>query len=178
MFLTPDIILRHLPLTAGMSVGEFGVSGAGTFAQALSERVGTDGRVFLFDVQKSVLTAAVGQTKQRGRINVQAIWTDLEVPNGTQGLKPHSLDGSIAVQLFSHCKHPREALQEIRRLLKPGAHLAVVDWEKGSHHPLAPQPAFRLTADYLAQQASTVGFAVDHHFSPDEDHWGVLLTAR
>jgi ubiquinone/menaquinone biosynthesis C-methylase UbiE len=175
-FLLPNVILRYVPIAEGMNVGECGVSGSGAMMAALSEAVGPEGSVLAFDVNKNVLSALASEARLQGVTNVLPVWTDLEVVGGTIAVRDHQLDLAIAVHLFHESVHHRELLAELRRMLKRGAHLAIVDWTKESTHPLAPKVATRLAAGYCTQLATENGYTVASSFAPDEDHWGVLLT--
>ena len=174
-FLDPAAVLRFFPVAPGMVVGDFGCGGTAAFSRPLARVVGDDGRVVMFDVQKSVVGAAMSAMRIAGFQNVRGVWTDLEVYHGAKDIADASLDGGIMVNLLHESNHHLELLTEVSRMLKPGAELVIVDWEKGTNHPLAPLTNLRLTPAYTVNVAQQAGLAPVESFSPDQDHWGIRL---
>jgi len=175
-FLVAEELLKDFPLAEGMNVGECGVSGSGAMMLAMSTAVGPDGKVFAFDVNKHVLSALASQARLQGRRNIIPTWTNLEIVGGTSSVADHQLDAAVAVHLFHESTHHIELLTELRRMVKRSAPVLIVDWTKESTHPLAPPSPQRLSAGYLSQLASDHGFRIEKNFTPDGDHWGMILT--
>ena len=175
-FLLPQQVLSYFPIAEGMRVGECGVSGSGAMMTTLSEVVGPDGTVFAFDVNKNVLSAISSEARLHALTNIVPVWTDLEVVGGTTTVRDHQLDAALALHLFHESTHHAEIFSELRRMLKRGATLLVIDWTKESTHPLAPKVSLRLAAGYCTQLAEQHGYHVTKEISPDNDHWGLLLT--
>src|SRR5262245_3125674 len=123
---TSSILLEAAPLVAklgiqpGQRVGDFGAGGSGHVATELSPAVGDQGQVWLFDVQKTALFAAVTALQARGLANIQTVWTDLETYQGASGVPDETLDAGLLMNVLHHSKQPKAILTEVGRMLKPG----------------------------------------------------------
>lgn len=168
-------LVQKLGVTAGQTIGDFGAGGSGHIAVELGRAVGAEGRVLLFDVQKSALSAAMSSLQTHGVNNVQTVWTDLEVYRGASGIGDATLEAGILVNVLHQSKQPKAILAEVARMVKPGARLLVVDWLTEAATPLAPPPAMRLGAEHVGQIAQAVGFAQLEIFSAGPYYWGLVL---
>lgn len=173
--LNPQELLRHLRITPGMHVGDFGVGGAAFFAVPLGQMVGEQGEVLMFDVVKSALSAALSETQRRGLKNCRAVWVNLEIFEGAHGIGQQSLEAGVLTNVLHQTKKQADVLTEIHRMLKAGASLLVVDWSPGVKISFAPPPADRVSGERIAEIARGIGFAPAEKFSAGEYHWGLVL---
>lgn len=168
-------LVARLGLKSGQVVGDFGAGGSGHVAAELSQAVGGNGTVLLFDVQKNALSAAISNLQMRGVRNVQSVWTDLEVYQAASGIQDASIDAGVMVNVLHQSKHPKAILAEVGRMLKVGARLVVVDWLTDQSSPLAPPLAMRLGLEHVAQVAQSIGYAKLEEFSAGPYHWGLVI---
>jgi SAM-dependent methyltransferase len=127
-------LLRDAGLRSGMAVADIGC-GVGTVTSALSELVGSRGRVVGFDLSAAQLDEA-RQRLAGGGANcrfVEASATDIRWPS-------ESFDLVYCRFLLMHLTDPAAALREMRRVLKPGGVLVCEDGDltsAGSEPPSA-----------------------------------------
>jgi len=167
--------LRRLELQTGTTVADFGAGSSALWAATMSDAVGADGSVLMFDVRSSALKAALKVASIRGRTNCKAVWTNLEVYQGASGVADNSLDAGILVNVLNGSKHPKDMLAEIHRMLKSGAKLMIIDWEPTTENRLAPPVNHRVASPFVETLAKSLGFAPMSKFSPNASTWGLIL---
>ncbi len=118
-------ILR-MGLKEGMKVADLG-TGSGHYAISAGHIVGPTGRVYAVDIQEDILTRLTAEAKVRGLTNIETIWADFEHLEGTT-LRPRVLDAVVLSNTLFQLEKKEGALAEIKRILKPGGKLLVVDW--------------------------------------------------
>jgi len=136
-FLEPRSILNQLGLSHGMHVADFG-SGSGFYTLEAARMVGSDGRVYAIDVQKSMLSHTSEEARREGLHNIEFVWGDIEKEGGSKVL-PNSMDVVILANTLFQIENKNVLAQEVKRVLKPGGRLLVVDWTD-SFAGLGPHP--------------------------------------
>lgn len=174
-FLNAGENVRHAGISPGMVIGDFGVGGAAYFSLALSQLVGADGGVIMFDILKPALSGALSLAKMQGAQNCRAVWANLEIYGGAKGIGDASLDGGVAVNLLHQSAKYKDILIEIHRMLKSGAKLLIIDWNPEAETPISPPKDRRLPAERVEQVGQTLGFAALEKFSAGPYHWGLVL---
>jgi ubiquinone/menaquinone biosynthesis C-methylase UbiE len=117
----PDELLGQLGVFRGMSVADLGC-GTGLFTVEMARRVGETGMVQAVDIQAQMIAhaqqrlAAAGLSKQ-ARFHHSGIHT-LPLPD-------NSVDVALMVAVLGELPARVLALDEVRRVLKPGARLAI-----------------------------------------------------
>jgi len=102
--------------------------GLGSITVGLAEVV-SPGDVVGIDVERQVLDMAQRSSAERGLGNISFAVADvyhLPFPDA-------SFDAAVAHTLLVHLREPRRALEEIRRVLKPGGVAGVSDPDFGTH---------------------------------------------
>ena len=117
----PDLLLGRLGILAGMNVADLGC-GTGLFTVGLAERVGDAGQVHAIDLQGQMLHKArqrvdAARMGPRVRFHQSGIHT-LPISEGT-------VDVALMVAVLGELPARTLALDEVRRVLKPGARLAI-----------------------------------------------------
>lgn len=140
-----DLILETLAIAPGQTVVDAGC-GTGYMAKLFADRVGPSGKVIALDPNSHFVRILAQET--RGTV-IQAMEGDITRPTG---LPSRSVD-RIYLATVMHIFSPRQVqgfVQEVRRLLKPGGILAVVNLEK-KETPFGPPVARRYApADVVA----------------------------
>lgn len=137
-------ILHRLGLHSNATVLDLGC-GPGHLTRELLE-LAPDGQVIGVDVDAHLLAQASDRYGRDGVRFVQA-WAH-EIP-----LADRSVDLVYSRFLFQHLSEPARVLRELRRLLRPGGQIVLVDTDDGGllMHPEPPGLGALLAASYAAQ---------------------------
>lgn len=109
----------------GMTVADIG-AGTGLFTRLFSEKVGDYGKVIAVDISPEFVDNILRISKEREQYNVEG------VVNSSTGvsLQPHSIDLAFICDTYHHFESPLAMMQSVRRSLKPGASVVVIDYRK------------------------------------------------
>jgi predicted methyltransferase len=121
----PDQALQLIGIHAGMVVADVG-AGTGYMTTRLAELVGPTGRVYANDLQPQMLRIVQDKTRAAGLSNVEIVQgteTDTRLPE-------NAIDLVLLVDVYHEMWHPQEMLRSIRRSLKPGGELVLVEYRK------------------------------------------------
>lgn len=173
--MTPYEVVEKLPLSAGMTVVDFG-SGTGVITALLAERVGEGGKVYAVEVQKDLLPEAKKQAEGKGLTNVELIWGDIEVRGGTK-LADKLADAVILVNVLFQTSSPYSVLLEAKRILKDGGAVAIIDWSD-SFGGLGPTPSQVLTPEKLRAVAKEAGLIEVNDFAAGDHHYGLIFRSN
>ncbi|MEM7377919.1 MAG: methyltransferase domain-containing protein [Pseudomonadota bacterium] len=128
-YLTPEIkhqrerMLAQLALTEGDRVLDAGC-GVGLLTETLCERVGVSGRVAACDQSAAMVEATASRCAGRANLDKhEASVCDLPFEDG-------SFDAVALAQVLLYVERPVDALCEVRRVLRPGGVVSIVetDW--------------------------------------------------
>jgi len=170
MFSDPSANLAKLGLTDGMKVGDIG-AGSGFYSIEAARRVGHSGRVFAIDIQKDLLERMRNAALAQHLNNIEVVWANAEKIGGTK-LREASLDRVVCSNILFQLEKPEDFALEMKRVLKPGGKILVVDWSDVS--ALGPKNLFSQT------KAETMfaknGFTLEQSFNAGDHHYGLVLT--
>lgn len=172
MFSNPGQILDAFGISPGMVVGDFG-TGDGAYARELARRVGRDGIVYAFDVQKQMIDKLVAYVEHERTTTIRPIWCDLELPHGTT-LGDRSLDVAVIANIFFQIEHKEAFLAEVARTLRPNARVLVVDWSESYGH-MGPHPDHVVSHDDMKGFARGAGLVFDKTIDAGEHHYGLVF---
>jgi ubiquinone/menaquinone biosynthesis C-methylase UbiE len=128
MYTTPDVQEQRRAVVAALALGEgdrvvdVGV-GPGFLAAEMAEVVGRSGLVCGVDVSASMLALAAGRATPPGSAPIElheAAATAIPHPDG-------SFDAAVSTQVFEYLPDVPAALVELRRLLRPGGRVVLLD---------------------------------------------------
>ncbi len=171
MFSDPQKNLTELGVSDGMRVVDLG-AGSGFYAIESAKKVGPRGMVYAVDVQQDLLSKIKNSAGLMGLHNVEVIWGNIEKIGGTK-LRESIADRVILSNtLFQVEPADRDNLAlEVKRLLKSGGKLLVVDWSEGT--PLSPKT---LVPKILAEGVfEKVGLKLEKEFDAGDHHYGIIF---
>lgn len=169
MFSDPSSNLAKLGLTEGMKVADIG-AGSGFYTLIAAKQVGSTGRVYAVDVQKDLLERIRSTGSTQGFHNIEVVWGNAEKIGGSK-IRESLIDRAIASNVLFQIEKPDEFVLEIKRILKPGGKVLVVDWSEVSM--LGPKTVVSsLKAQAMFEKA---GFKLDQSFNAGDHHYGFVF---
>lgn len=121
-------VLGSLGIARGETIADVGC-GSGFFVFEFSEAAGPQGRVFAADIDVSVLRAVREQRERRKAFNIEVVLSgesDANLPDrcGLVFLK----------NVFHHIEEQGLYFLRMKKYLKPGGRLAIIDWKPDGEH--------------------------------------------
>jgi predicted methyltransferase len=151
----PDRALALIGVERGAIVADVG-AGTGYMTTRLARLVGPDGTVYATDIQPDLLRVISDKTKTEHLSNVhitQGTETDVNLPEA-------AVDLALLVDVYHEFRRPQEMLRSIRRTLKIGGRLVVVEYRK--EDPAIPiADTHRMSVADLRTEIEAEGFAYD-----------------
>ncbi len=111
----------------GMVVGEAG-AGDGYFTFPLLDRVGSKGVVYANDIDRRALDRLRARAEREGRSNVHTVFGRIDDP----AFPRKDLDMVVVVPALHDFRQPVEWMVNLKKYLRPGATLAVIDVDSKS----------------------------------------------
>lgn len=171
-FMNPQAVISHFHLHPGDTVADFG-AGSGHYLKALSLAVGTSGHVYACEIQKGLVEKLTKRISDERLSNTHALWCDLEKLGGTK-LKDELLDGGILMNTLFIIEDKETALAEIRRVIRKGGNLFIVDWTD-SFRGMGPHPSQVVTDEMAKSLLTQNGFAFERDFPAGDHHYGLVF---
>ncbi len=172
-FSAPRENVLQLGLREGMKVADLG-SGAGHYAHAAAAVVEPSGKVYAVEVREDMLRHIKESIHHRHRHAIEPVWGDAEKIGGTL-LRDESMDAVIIANLLFQIERPEGLLAEVKRILKPGGKLLVVDWA-GSYGGIGPTPD-HVVSEHTAEGAFiSGGLHKVKSFRAGPHHYGIVFT--
>jgi ubiquinone/menaquinone biosynthesis C-methylase UbiE len=139
-------VMRIAGIKAGMAVADIG-TGGGYYVLRVAPVVGSQGRVFAQDISASALDRLRQRTRAAGLTNVRFV-------QGSQAnarLPAASTDVALMIHMYHEIEQPYLLLDRLRRSLKPGGRVVVVDLDRPSEDHGMPKAL-------LACEVKAVGY--------------------
>ncbi|NBB99741.1 MAG: methyltransferase domain-containing protein, partial [Bacteroidetes bacterium] len=124
----------------------------GYFTLRIAERV-PEGQVFAVDVQEPLLKQLQARANAAGLTQVTPVRGAADDPR----LPADSIDVALIVDAYNEFSHPREMMQAIRRALRPGGQLVVVEF-RGEDATVPLPDLHRMAEAQLRRELEAVGF--------------------
>jgi arsenite methyltransferase len=158
----PHEVLMALDIKPGETIADIG-SGSGYFTLRFAAHVGNEGRVFAVDIDPEMIRHLNRRTRDAGVRNVQTI---LAEPNDPL-LPDASVDRFVVVDTWHHIEKQAEYLALMKKMLKPGGQMVMIDFQK-KELPFGPPMEMKIAREDLIRQMEANGFrlAKEHTFLP------------
>lgn len=155
----PDRVIAGLNLKAGDSVADIG-AGTGYFTMRLARSAAAP-RVFASDIEPNMVKHLQHRAMTEGLKNVTAVQAKADSPN-----LPEPVNAILIVDTFHHIPNRVAYFTALKKSLKPGGRVAIVDFKKGS--PEGPPEEFKFTPDQISGEMAKAGYALQtaHDFLP------------
>jgi ubiquinone/menaquinone biosynthesis C-methylase UbiE len=152
----PDVVFGELKLTAGDLFLDLGC-GPGDYAIHASRLVGESGAVLAVDGSEANITEITRRAGEDGLENIRAVTSDI---TGRLPVDDACVDVCLLATVL-HIPYVTERAgglcNEIRRVLKPGGRLVIIDCHKESL-PFGPPVHMRLSSEEVKEMMERCGF--------------------
>jgi ubiquinone/menaquinone biosynthesis C-methylase UbiE len=153
--LRPAELVSRLNIMPGSTVVDLG-TGTGNLLPDLSRAVGTKGRVIAEDIQQDFLDRA--RSRAAGLRNIDFVLGSEIDPK----LPSRAADLVIVLDAYHHFDYPDKMLAAIRRSLRPGGRLAIVEYHR-KRGAMEVDPDFALThiragAEQVVKEVEAAGY--------------------
>lgn len=148
----PAEVVRALQLQPGMRVADLG-AGTGYFSRYLAAAVGDRGTVFAADTEPQLVAHLRERAEQEHTPNVIPILASADNPRLPAG----AVDVVLIVDTVHHLDDRINYLHRLRRILKPGGRVVVIDFKKESI-PVGPPPEHKLTREQIVEEFASAGY--------------------
>ena len=118
-------ILDLMGLEPGVDVADIG-AGSGFLSRLMAQRVGPGGTVYAVDIAPSLVEHIDETAKAMELDNVTAVLGDPRSPKLAEG----SVDVVFIADSYHHFEFPMEMLAEVKKALRPGGLLLLIDFER------------------------------------------------
>ncbi|MEZ4450641.1 MAG: class I SAM-dependent methyltransferase [Nannocystaceae bacterium] len=160
-------ILRNLHLRTGQDVADVG-AGTGLFTLPIAAAVGPEGKVYAVDLMPTFLAHIGERCRAAGVQNVTLVQSSARAT----GLAEGSIDLAFLSDSYHHLEDPAAILRSIRRALRPGGELVILDFERIPG--VSPSWVFdhvRAGKEVVLAEAEAAGFVRDP-VEPEVDFLG------
>jgi ubiquinone/menaquinone biosynthesis C-methylase UbiE len=167
----PDVIVKALGLRRGMTVADLG-AGTGYMSKRLAAAVGPDGTVLAIEPEPKLLSYLRARAEREKTPNVVPILGSTDDPR----LPRASADAVLVLDTFHHIDDRVRYFRELRRSLKPGARVVVVDWHKRAL-PVGPPMDHKLAREQVVEEMVAAGYRLADSPEPLPYHYVVVFVA-
>ncbi|MGE3818323.1 MAG: class I SAM-dependent methyltransferase [Isosphaeraceae bacterium] len=149
----PEAMLDALKIPKGATVADVG-AGVGYTSLRMARRVGPTGTVYATDVQPEMIRMLQANARGAGVEGIVkpilCTATDTKLPEGR-------VDLALMVDVYHECSDPEAVLQGIRKALKPGGRLVLVEFR--AEDPDVPiKPEHKMTLKQARLEVEPQGF--------------------
>ena len=136
--------------------------------------VGREGKVYAVEVREDMLHHIKQSAHQHHRSIIEPIWGNIERAGGT-GIRDEALDAAILANTLFQVEDRTGLLAELKRILKPGGKLLVIDWA-GSFGGMGPRPDAVIHESAAEKLFIEGGFHKVKNLRAGPHHWGIIFT--
>ncbi len=166
------MLMRALQIRRGATVADVG-SGTGYFTWRLGEQVGPEGKVYAIDVKQSMLDLTRAAVAKRKLSNVEYVLATDSSPR----LPERSVDLVFIAYAYHEFGDPDAMMAGIRRALKPGGRVVILEYAKESK--IAPaSPLHKMSFEEIRREIEPMGFVVDQLLDFLPVQHGVVFTIK
>ena len=156
-------LVDSLDLHAGETIADVG-SGVGHLLPYILSKIGSTGAIFAVDIYPEFVDKTSERIAAEGWQNVHAVLGTERDPK----LPKDRLDGAILLDTYHHLDYPAATMQGVRRALRSGGRLFVIDYYRSRPNPAASPDEvrrhIRLDRDDVVKEVEAEGFDVTKQF--------------
>ena len=158
----PHEVLTALNLKPGEVIADIG-AGSGYFTFPIAHHLGPEGKVYAVDVSPDMILHLNRRIRDLKTTNVVSVLADPDDPL----LPEQSVNRFFICDVWHHVESPSKYLGMIKKMLKPGGQVIMIDFHK-KELPFGPPMAMKIAREDLVKQMESNGFrlANEHSFLP------------
>lgn len=163
-----DRVVAALDLRPGDVVADLG-AGSGPFIPALAAAVTPKGRIYAVEVDKAFFPHIEARARAAGAANVRVVlgeFTDPKLPSA-------DVDVAFLHDVLHHIADRPAYLANLARYLKPGARIAIVDYNPADS-PHGGQTTLQVSKQQAADWLSPLGFTQQTEVQLAPGKWFVI----
>jgi SAM-dependent methyltransferase len=147
-----DRVMDILGIAPGKNVADIG-AGSGWFTVRAAKRVEASGMVYAVDINPEAIKYIDERARKEGLQNIKA---NLSKPDDPL-LPADSIDAVLLLKTYHEVARPVVLLQNLRRALRPGAKVGVIDRNgNGEDHGVG--------SDVVIREAGEAGYKLEHKY--------------
>jgi predicted methyltransferase len=148
----PTELVAALAPRPGQTVADLG-AGTGYFSRYLADAVGPDGTVLAIEVEPTLVAHLRERAERERRATVVPVLASFDNPRLPAG----GVDLIFIADTYHHLDRRQRYLPQLRRALRPGGRVAIVDWKPGEL-PEGPPPDHKLSPERVIEEMRAAGF--------------------
>jgi ubiquinone/menaquinone biosynthesis C-methylase UbiE len=166
--LDPEKAMDAIGLAPGMIIGEAG-AGGGYFTFPMIRRIGAGGAIYANDIDERALAQLRSRAEREGHTNIHTVVGRTDDP-----LFPRKdLEMVVVVHALHDFDKPVEWMVNLKKYLRPGGTLAVIDIDPERNHDRHFWPRAR-----ILEYASQAGYDLVKIVDDPVEHMFVILKPR
>ena len=169
-FEDPDAILSGTGVKPGQVAADIGC-GTGFFTIPLARYVGETGKVYALDTSPTMIKDLRKRTKHLKQVK------PIHSKENRFPLEKGSIDFVLLVNMVHELDNWKRFFKEVRRVLKRGGRVCVVDFKK-KKMDMGPPLRVRLTQARLREMLRLSGYRRTHSLSPLPFHNGLIAVKK
>ena len=150
----PQALVDALQVRPGMTVADLG-AGTGYFSRYLAAAVGPQGTVLAVEIEPTLLAHLRERAEREHSDNLVPVLASADNPR----LPSAGVDLILIADTYHHLDHRMRYLPLLRRALRSGGRIAVVDWKAGEL-PQGPPPEHKLARERVIEEMTGAGFVL------------------
>jgi arsenite methyltransferase len=155
----PMEVIKSLDLKEGEVIADIG-SGSGYFSFRFSHHVGEKGKVYSVDINSDMILHINRRIRDQNVKNVVTILAAADDPL----LPDASIDRFFICDTWHHVEKQAEYLARLRRMLKPGGQIIMIDFQK-RELPVGPPTGMKIAREDLVRQMESAGFSLSREYT-------------
>jgi arsenite methyltransferase len=148
----PHEVVTAVGLKEGDRIADIG-SGAGYFSLRFAQHVGASGRVYAVDISPDMVLHLNQRIRDARLDNVRSV---LALPDDPL-LPDASVDKVFICDTYHHIDSRPEYLARLRKLLRPGGQIVIVDFQK-KESPVGAPMEMRIAREDVVREFQKAGF--------------------
>ncbi|MFP6873096.1 MAG: methyltransferase domain-containing protein [Verrucomicrobiales bacterium] len=160
-------MIKELRLKEGMAVADIG-SGNGYHTLMMAKLIGETGKAYAVDIQPEMLRMLETRAKKSGLKNIVSVenrYWDADLPE-------KSIDLALMADVYHEFSHPEEMLASIRRALKPGGQIVLLEF-RTEDLKVPIKPEHKMSKAQVVREMTVNGFRLSRSY--DKLPWQHLL---